>query len=206
MKKVITIISITLLLFATIVSGSPSTTVTASASSDEYSGEDYFRGIIFGQGEIAEKLTKLYSQEELESLNEFSESEEYQAAVNDIIEYIKEREPTLIEDFKESVDNQDPYALTNNLNKTDSILQDYSKKISDENGDLEFDVNACTPLLCGLVAGLIIAVAVHLVAGATQVAGTVIGVGKWVTFDSNKSDEITNNEHVSYLILTNLNE
>lgn len=203
MKKVITIISITLLLFATF-SGSLSTSKIVYASDKEYSGEEYFKGIVFGLGEVGEILTELHSPKELETLKEAYKDEEFQTAVNEIVEYVKENEPNLFEDLKKSIENQDPNELTKILDKTESILDEYIEKIFNENEDLDIQPNACTLLVCGAFIALV--AVVHLGVLVTQVSGGFIAIGTKVvvTTDSN-GNQISNNEHVSYLVLTSLN-
>lgn len=203
MKKTFVIFSITLLLFATF-SGYLSTSKIVHASDKEYSGEEYFKGIVFGQGEVGELLTKLHSQKELETVKALSKDESFQTGVNDIVEYIKKNEPNLFEDLKYSIENQDPNELTKILDKTESLLYKYFEKISNENEHLEISPNACTPLVCG--AFIALGAVIHLGVLVTQVSGFFIAVGEWVTVTTDgNGNQLANNEHISSLVLTSLN-
>lgn len=202
MKKIITILSAVLLSFVTVFSGAINTSETVYASDKEYSAEDYFEGIVFGQGEVGAKLSSLYNQEELA----FTQTEKFQTFLNKFNEYIKEKDPNHFQDLKKAIENKNPNALTDNLDKTQSLFNEFAEEVSNGDGTGELEPNVCGPTVCVAV----LALAVHNTAAVSQVAAaasvSVLALAVKVKVGADAENSISNNEHAASLILKDLNK
>ncbi|TOG05114.1 Killing factor SdpC, partial [Vibrio parahaemolyticus] len=80
-----------------------------------FSGEDYFRGLLFGQGEVG----KLISNDLDPKLVKEANSTEGKKLVNDVVKFIKKDQPQYMDELKQSIDSKDPKKLIENMTKAD---------------------------------------------------------------------------------------
>ncbi|RLL39807.1 sporulation delaying protein family toxin [Oceanobacillus piezotolerans] len=107
---------ISIFLIATIVLSLFSTNVFATesiidANEKRYSGEQIFRGVVIGQGEIAKELDGLWNSKNYEKANQAENIK----AVDEVLAKMKEEHPTFFQDFEDAIYNKD-------LKKTEELL------------------------------------------------------------------------------------
>ncbi|MCE5040786.1 sporulation delaying protein family toxin [Mammaliicoccus sciuri] len=204
MRKITSMVMVLTLIFSLVLfNGNIAQNSVLADDKGGYTGEEYFLGIVFGQGEVGKKLSSLYKQEDLE----FTQSEEFQIFINDFLDYIKVEDPAYFDDLKESVENNNPQALTENLEKTQHHFADFAELniTQAENSEGEIEPYACGPTACVAV----LALAVHNVAVLSQVSAaasvSVLALAVKTAAGVNSADSISNNEHAAALILKDLN-
>ncbi|MEC2061108.1 sporulation delaying protein SdpC [Bacillus stercoris] len=176
---------VTMLVFSLV--GLSKESSTSAKENHTFSGEDYFRGLLFGQGEVG----KLISNDLDPKLVKEANSTEGKKLVNDVVKFIKKDQPQYMDELKQSIDSKDPKKLIENMTKADQLIQKYAKK----NENVKYSSNKVTPS-CGLyavcvAAGYLYVVGVNAVALQTAAAVTTAVwkyVAKYSSSASNNSD------------------
>lgn len=188
MKKGVAILLAFLLMITILVPASFAKT-TSYSSATALTGEEYFRGLMFGQGEVGKIVS---SQLQDKELTKKANSEEGEKAISAIVEYIKEEDPTYFDELKNSIEKQDPKKLVNTLAKGEELIVSFGEKSQTEVLTKE-DVapNACGPTVCVLV----VVAGVYLYVGGVNAvvlqtgAAVTTGVWKYVAYTSNSTPQ-----------------
>lgn len=116
MKKLFSVLLSVAVLF-TFVGTGISTVLASSESAKEYSGEEIFRGVVIGQGEVAYEFDHLWNKKNLEIANH----PENVALVDQVIAEMKEKNPNYFHDFESAIKSGD-------FAKTDALLVEGSEQ------------------------------------------------------------------------------
>lgn len=84
-----------------------------------YTGEELFKGIVLGEGEVAKLFPEIWSKEMLE----LTSTPEAQESINTILIEIKDKEPTFFEEFREAVYSGNHLHIQEVLSNTVTILE-----------------------------------------------------------------------------------
>ena len=161
MKKFITLFVVAILfMFSVTVQVS---NVEAEASKLKYSGEEIFRGVLFGQGEVAELFPELWNEELLKATS----TEEAYKAVDSIIAGVKEYDKNYFKKLENTFKKKDAVKIDQAFKLGTSYVQEYVKenKLTVKN---EVTPYVCGPTVCGLVL---------ISYGAVYHVGAVVSVG-----------------------------
>lgn len=90
-----------------------------------YSGEDLYRGIMFGQGEVAKKLPKIWDKDTLTKADMNSKSKKI---IDGTVKYIKENDSNYFDELKKSLNSGDENALSESLQKGGTYFGEYVEK------------------------------------------------------------------------------
>ncbi|MHB7940890.1 sporulation delaying protein family toxin [Staphylococcus capitis] len=134
---------------------------TAKGNS-KYSGEELYKGIVFGQDEIGRKLVS--NNEEYTKMN----SPETKEFLNGLTKYIKQKDSSYFSNLKNAVDNNDPNKTLKLLQSSGKYFDQYLEKTNAENKPKDGTANRC-----GVAA---VAAGVYNYVVAVQ-AGAVVQVG-----------------------------
>ncbi|EKO8593240.1 sporulation delaying protein family toxin [Staphylococcus pseudintermedius] len=115
------------------------TTVTmftdkAEAKTFQYSGEELYRGIIFGQGRVAEKLPEIWTPE----LREETRNERNEKITNEVVEYVKKHDPSYFKELKEVIEKGNEKEISATLDKGGQLFGKFAestgiiKRMNDE--------------------------------------------------------------------------
>ncbi|MDQ7112050.1 sporulation delaying protein family toxin [Staphylococcus simulans] len=145
-----------------------------------FNGEDLYRGIIFGQGKVAEKLPDIWSKE----FREEAKNERNTKIINDTVKYIKKNNPKYFDELKKAIDLGDEKKITAALDKGGQLFGNYAEstglidKINKEK-DRGFRC-AVYPAYAVAVFGAAVAVthAAAVTAGGVAVAYLAVTTGK----------------------------
>ena len=88
-----------------------------------FNGEDLYRGIIFGQGKVAEKLPDIWSKE----FREEAKNERNTKIINDTVKYIKKNNPKYFDELKKAIDLGDEKKITAALDKGGQLFGNYAE-------------------------------------------------------------------------------
>ncbi|MBD8027523.1 sporulation delaying protein family toxin [Ureibacillus sp. Re31] len=147
-----------------------------SAPVKVYSGEEYFKGLMFGQGEVGEIISSQISDDELTKKAKSKEGEKAAAA---IVEYIEEVDPTYFDELKSSIENKDPNKLVETLAEGEKLIVSYAED-SGNKTEVLTEEDVVTPQACGpTVCVLVVVAGVYLYVGGVQ--GVVLQTGAAIT-------------------------
>ncbi|PDY26985.1 hypothetical protein [Bacillus thuringiensis] len=108
----------------------------------KYSGEEIFKGVIWGQGKLAKNFADMWDPKTLELMS----SKESQESINSLINQLKEQDPEYFIRIEKAVQQK-------NLKKVDKLLEEGSTallKIAEKKGELTGDANqgVCGSTVC----------------------------------------------------------
>lgn len=177
-KSVAILLVAVLILAAVVVSPEKSSKVEAQ-SSREFSGEEYFAGLMFGHGEVGELVS---SQIEDKSIISQANTPQGKETISDIETFIKKEDSTYFNELETSIENNDPKKLVDNMIRGEELLASYAEQSEDaklESSEGEFNTAAC-----GVVAGCVVAVGgymyIVLVNGAAVQTAAAITTAVWL--------------------------
>lgn len=137
----------------------------APAVSAKTDGENVFRGLFFGQGEVGEDLAELELFSEARKHLDNSSPEEVRAS-NVVIELINKRSPGFFADFSQKTRSGDPRQVEKAVTDSQNMLMAIAK-----------DDKSATPVENGQLCGVTVAVG----AAVVHVAAVVTAAGAAVT-------------------------
>lgn len=130
---------------------------TAASSPSEqpqsYSGQQWFKAIFFGQGEIAEKLSHFEEMSRLKSQMTPEEHKAFENFQNELISQIDVEHPQYFENFKKAIHTKNQVVIRNKLSHSKDIItavveaitdldyEEIEKKIIDEKSNYEVDLD-----------------------------------------------------------------
>ncbi|EJH4557144.1 sporulation delaying protein family toxin, partial [Staphylococcus pseudintermedius] len=106
----------------------------AEAKTFQYSGEELYRGIIFGQGRVAEKLPEIWTPE----LREEARNERNEKITNEVVEYVKKHDPSYFKELKEVIEKGNEKEISATLDKGGQLFGKFAestgiiKRMNDE--------------------------------------------------------------------------
>ncbi|EKH7773206.1 sporulation delaying protein family toxin, partial [Staphylococcus pseudintermedius] len=104
------------------------------AKTFQYSGEELYRGIIFGQGRVAEKLPEIWTPE----LREEARNERNEKITNEVVEYVKKHDPSYFKELKEVIEKGNEKEISATLDKGGQLFGKFAestgiiKRMNDE--------------------------------------------------------------------------
>ncbi|MFQ3843320.1 sporulation delaying protein family toxin [Staphylococcus pseudoxylosus] len=90
-----------------------------------YSGEELYRGIMFGQGEVAHKLPKIWSEDIITKADMNGQSKKI---IDGTVDYINKNDSTYFDNLKQSLNSGDEKKLSENLQKGGAYFGEYVEK------------------------------------------------------------------------------
>lgn len=119
MKKISSI----LIICALLISGfSLSNNRVTAKDFPKYSGEDLYKGIVFGQGDVAMQLPQIWDKETLKQYNNRQNS----IFVNRLVKQIKKKDPLYFTELKQAVYSGNQVKIDRYLNIGVGFLESYS--------------------------------------------------------------------------------
>lgn len=163
MKKFITLFAAAFLFMFSVTAQAQVSNGKAEASELKYSGEEIFRGVLFGQGEVAELFPELWNEELLKATS----TEEAYKAVDNIIAGVKEYDKNYFKKLENAFKKKDAVKIDQAFKLGTSYVQKYveENKLTVKN---EVTPYMCGPTVCGLVL---------ISYGAVYHVGAVVSVG-----------------------------
>ena len=174
MKKIVALLMILVLMIGVASQGSvQAKTAAKEVSTLTFSGEEFFKGLFFGQGKVAERLPDFYSEE----LRETTNTPEMEKQVDKLIQQVKEKDSSYFKELKKAVYSDNPQKIEKAINKGSDILANIIKdmgvsKADFNNGDYGTGEGRCAVL--GLVAIYYAAVLAQAVVGLAYIAQTAV--------------------------------
>lgn len=167
----------------------------------QYSGEELFSGIYFGDGEVGKLFPEVW---EKSDLKDFSKNPEVKEAIKSIISELEKNEEGYFENFRKAVTSGNHIKVKNQLNKTNSDIQ---KLVETSNSNGEVQTRAIKP-------GFVVALGYAYV-GVTHIAAalalTVVAAGTKVYVGASKKrsarsasaekiDQLTQDQYVNLIV------
>jgi SdpC family antimicrobial peptide len=100
----------------------------AQAKSQTFTGEEIFKGFVFGQGEIGQNLPDVFSKNMLKKLN----TKEVKEFANLVVNRINKVDPTFFDELQKAVYNQDPVKVDELMKKAGEIVKNDLSKANKE--------------------------------------------------------------------------
>lgn len=147
----------------------PQTNYVGANTAPEYSGEELYKGIIFGQGEFGKEI--ITNQEEYEKMNN-KESIEFS---NNFVDFIKEKNPTYFDELQKSIYDKDATLSLNMLETSGKYFDEYIE-------GFEVEEQGPSSRACGIVAvcgAAVVLGAYNYVVVVQAVAAVQVGVAAW---------------------------
>ncbi|WP_218012265.1 sporulation delaying protein family toxin [Bacillus thuringiensis] len=105
----------------------------AQVQNFEYSGEDIFKGFVFGQGEIGKNLSSVFSKSALKELDK----KEMKEFANLVEKRINEKDPGFFKELQKATYGKDPQKVDELLNKAGKIIKDDLSNATDKLKEME---------------------------------------------------------------------
>lgn len=131
LKKIVAVLSILTIVISLL--NVKNVDIVEAKSITNFTGEELFKGIIFGQGEVANELPFMWTEDVLKETN----SPEAKEVVDDVIAMINKVNPDYFSELKKAIDSENRVALNSLINETGQYLDEYAKQMDLENPDQE---------------------------------------------------------------------
>lgn len=165
MKKIFTLILASVMLISAITL-LPSKVSAEEFNSKDYSGEDLFRGILFGYGDVGKQFPELWEETDFKNLKV---EEEFIDGVKELESKLKEKDSEYFVKFKDNITSGDRLKIKSQIekiNKDVTILgKEYEKEMEDSS---EKEIQQA-----GIKPGFVVLLAYSYV-GATHIAAAAV--------------------------------
>lgn len=121
MKKLVSVFVAILLLLTNITAYAGA---EGKTNQDKYDGETIFRGILFGQNDVAKLFPEIWTDEKLEN----AENSEVREFVNNVVESIKTNDPNYFDKLEEAVYSGNHLAINKAFDKGANLLYNVFKE------------------------------------------------------------------------------
>ncbi|WP_051263387.1 sporulation delaying protein family toxin [Tuberibacillus calidus] len=136
---------------------------TQSEKSQKYSGEELFRGLVFGQGDVAKLFPEMWGKSQLELTN----SKESLKAVDLVISQINKNSPNFFNHFKTVIESGNPYLIDQEGQEVKKVIKEAFKDINGKYPELKYPE---------IGTDCVIVTFVYAYAGVVHTAGAAINV------------------------------
>ncbi|WP_419744151.1 sporulation delaying protein family toxin (plasmid) [Macrococcoides bohemicum] len=150
--------------------------------SNQYTGEELFKGILMGQGKVAKKFPEIWNTEILKDANTKKSKE----LANKIILEIKKQDSTFFDRYEKAIYSNNPVEIDKVFNEGSELF-----RIANENLGINLEVDPATGQ-CVAVAGGLVAVAGAMYVFGAHTAVMYVQVYAEVAYWGKKS--VANNE------------
>lgn len=150
------------------ISNHNKSSITVENKQNQYDGETLYRGLVFGQGEVAKTLPEVWTDERIKEASK-KETKEVSDAV---IKAMKENDPKYFDELQKAVYSGDPIKIKSSLEKGGKLLTS-SVQVVEDKKELGAGEGRCAAV--GWVAYL--GAAVTTVAGVTHAVVVTAGGG-----------------------------
>ncbi|EJP85789.1 MULTISPECIES: sporulation delaying protein family toxin [Bacillus] len=150
------------------ISNHNKSSITVENKQNQYDGETLYRGLVFGQGEVAKTLPEVWTDERIKEASK-KENKEVSDAV---IKAMKENDPKYFDELQKAVYSGDPIKIKSSLEKGGKLLTS-SVKIVEDKKELGTGEGRCAAVTWAAYA----AVAVTTVGGVTHAVLVTAGGG-----------------------------
>ncbi|WP_242227342.1 sporulation delaying protein family toxin [Bacillus cereus group sp. BfR-BA-01315] len=121
-NKLLLLFALVVLLFTSLVFFNKPYSVNAET---EFTGEEIYKGLLFGQGKVAESLPKVWDEKKLTITN----SKENKEITNKIIMEMKSIDPTYFKKLKQAINEQDLVEIKRTFENGNMLLNSAIKKL-----------------------------------------------------------------------------
>ncbi|WP_052659487.1 sporulation delaying protein family toxin [Bacillus alveayuensis] len=203
LKKLLSIFMVLTIIFTT-TSAFASETKLQNKLQKQYDGETIFRGLVFGQGEVAKYFPEIWSNDLLKKANK----KEVKQIANILISGIKKSDPNYFNELKEAVYSGEHLKIQAALNKGGELLSKQLENKNVKNVDKSQVGTATCALYVAYGAAAVSLVAAYSHAVVITAAGGavaylyVVTQKKFWTSSTSKEDAILQQEKLVNLVAT----
>jgi SdpC family antimicrobial peptide len=186
----------TALIIAIAVVGIPFT-ASAQSSSQSFTGEEVFRGVLFGEDPVAKLFPDIWASDEVaEQLNTKEKIKAWEALKEQVISHIKTNDPAFMDRFGVEMQSGSHLRIQNALTESSDKITTALKALGAMTPDGEFNSSYQGSMACSAVVVCVVTVAVAAwkwvavvdVAAVAYVAAVAIAIWRWrYTYSSRSS-------------------
>ena len=210
-SKRISLIFISLILLATTVFGNLEPNATAKTK--EYTGEELFKGIMFGVGGAQKEIPEIWPEEIVQEID----NDEVNERADMVVEEIKKQDNQYFDKLKNTIYSKDHVAFKNHLESVNPLLENALKKVDEKYNKSDDDKVSVRGGTLAIGPVVYVGAAFTTVAAATHVAvataANVAAAANWVwgpksksrSVDSETSDEELNSDEFVNIVITGYN-
>ncbi|MFE4764756.1 sporulation delaying protein family toxin [Bacillus mycoides] len=129
------------------ISNHNKSSITVENKHNQHDGETLYRGLVFGQGEVAKTLPEVWTDERIKEANK----KEAKEASDAIIKAMKENDPKYFDELQKAVYSGDPIKIKSSLEKGGELLTS-SVKIEEDKKQLGVGEGRCAAVLWAVYA------------------------------------------------------
>lgn len=185
MKKLVSVFVAILLLLTNITAYAGA---EGKTNQDKYDGETIFRGILFGQNDVAKLFPEIWTDEKLEN----AENSEVREFVNNVVESIKTNDPNYFDELEEAVYSGNHLAIHKAFDKGANLLYNAFKENEVPMMTEEMKDTAIGKCLVVVNLGAVVnaAAAVTVYAGAAVQTAVVVQDKLWFMSSNNQENKL----------------
>ncbi|ETT84691.1 sporulation delaying protein family toxin [Bacillus mycoides] len=133
LKKLLTLVTVIMLLVTLLVFFNRSNSVNAEVNKD-YSGEELYKGIVFGQGKVAKLFPQVWDEEKIRNVN----SKESLELTTKLINEMKLSDPFYFNNLKKAVNSKEPLEISQAFENGSYLLNQAIDKLKLDNYNSKF--------------------------------------------------------------------
>lgn len=185
MKKLVSVFVAILLLLTNITAYAGA---EGKTNQDKYDGETIFRGILFGQNDVAKLFPEIWTDEKLEN----TENIEFREFVNNVVGSIKTNDPNYFDELEEAVYSGNHLAIHKAFDKGANLLYNAFKENEVPMMTEEMKDTAIGKCLVVVNLGAVVnaAAAVTVYAGAAVQTAVVVQDKLWFMSSNNQENKL----------------
>lgn len=178
----------TILVLSLVTLGTPLAGIAQGTPNQSFTGEEVFRGIMFGQAPVAQLFPEIWSSDDVaEQLNTKEKVKAWDALTESVVSQIKTADPTFMDRFGQEMQSGDHLRIQNGMIEASEKMFNAMTAIGVMNENGEFSSTYEGPLACSVVAVCAAAIAVAVwkwvavvdIAAVAMVAAVVLAVWRW---------------------------
>lgn len=187
----------TILIISIVFLGSPLLSFAQSQSSSKFTGEEVFRGILFGEDPVAKLFPEIWASDEVaEQLDTKEKVKAWEALKEEVITHIKTNDPTFMDRFGVEMQSGEHLRIQNAMSEASEKITTALKALGAMTPDGEFSTTYQGAMACSAVVVCVVAVAVAAwkwvavvdVAAVAYVAAVAVAIWRWrYTYSTRRS-------------------
>lgn len=185
MIKQISIIFMSLVILLYTVSGAFES--VATAKTNEYTGEELFKGIAFGVGGAQKEIPEIWPEEVVQEID----NDDVNERANMVVEEIKKQDNQYFEKLQDTIYSENHIGFKNHLESVNPLLEKALKKVDEKYNNNEEDKPSVRGGTLAIGPVVYVGAAFTTVAAATHVAlataANVAAAANWVWGPDSKS-------------------
>lgn len=143
-------------------------------------GMNYFKGIVFGSGPMARKISVIEKSYSVESYMNISEIKDLDILLEQVFKLIQDRDPHYFNRVDEVMKSKNPVRISKEIDNMYSVGYEAVKDLYPESEHLvkivSLQPNSTNALTVAAAVAVVVAAAVHNVAAVTSMAAVVVAV------------------------------